>query len=608
MKKITNIEDGLVNANTNAGKAMTVLKVVVIGLLVLLLFLAGFITYLQLSTFDTMVAPLTLVDYASTLDDSTTYTEQGYVVDVPEALLATMLKEQLDISMTDTPYTIEQLVYEQATSSVHMNLTYYGFYLPVSLKVQFLKEGDRVLINADEPSLSKNQIEAFWPFSSFIKSSHPYKTMNTMHLDLSTLNLQKGLRFSSLNVDEATMTASFVVDKAMVQSVFDYMKTSVDETLIEAFEASDDLSLRKAAEWMTQVYPLSDEQRNAIINDLHSGQILTTNLLILTDDTVTAAIEETLAPFGIVINPDAIAMERKRLEGQQVDPVILSLLTALDTYSQDRQMSLNQGKPFDMDTLTTLSVKDVALAGGLSIEESILEKLTFVYHDDIGIAYELDDTTYYIRYENLYEMVGVSEYNTMDGAGAYESVTLVNDYDTFTAVSDYLMDYFQVEKVFIRYMKSDGNSYFVIASPQDEPQLYWNFALISEGGSFTLLDDNVKYISELHEAYPMFNIETATYAIEETKLLKFGDDVIDSVKETILQEMYELGKITHPSNHTIDYLSFDGKYIAFMIGTGKEYVYKVDGTHLQTVYTKDKAVRNWPDIPEIILLQEIPEQ
>lgn len=484
-----------------------------------------------------------------------------------------------------------------------------GFYVPpLSIKADFIKIGDEIVLKASGFKIGKHRIGEFWPLDQIIKGgTHIYESFNRITLSPNRLNTYENIAFAHGKIEPGFFDLTFTIDFALIQSAFDILKSSVDPVLQDAYDVSENLTERKASEWIKQVYPLSDDQVNELINDLLGNQILTRHLMVLAGEASTNTVTELLSQYDIVIDRQQINLDRKVLEGKSIDPLAIQILEALDAQFSDQFIAYNQGKPFDIAGHNTITITELIEIAELDVEESLRAKLSFVLKNGFGVAYQIDDVTYYIRYMDGYEVVGKTDFEAIEGSGVYVEPELVNDTDLWEAIeSPPLKTYFGVETVFIRYMKSDGKSAFVVASPEDDPQQYWNFALYKDE-TFVIIEDNVQSLMDLYSQHPYFNIETGDYEIETLTLLRIDD----AIHETILIEMNQIGKIGHPSNHSIIFSSYDGKYISFVLENGNAYVYKVEGTtygtYLTTVYDKEKAIRNWPDMPKLITLQDKPE-
>lgn len=611
IEEATSKKEDTVVVETNDSKYWwsIMLKTVVVFLLVLLIGVAGLVTYIQSATFDVLQKPVKATSFAEMVQDDLLYTDKGFEVLVPDEVIGTEVGQQMSLKLTDSPYTLNTIFYDGSNRSFLMNLSHSGFYLPLSITTQFEQSDSKINLKIQSIHIGKNKMKLFWPLDKFVQGLLPVSVFETIQLDPMTVALNKGVYYDEGQFDETGIRLYYKMDSELIDEFYQLLKSKADKDLIQTYKDSDDLGAQKAGDLMSQVYPLTDEQLVEVINDLRTSRVLINHLLVLAGEETTSKLAKSLSIYGITIDESQIIQDRKILEGQKWDSLFVEILNDLEAYFSDGFIAFNLGKPFDVVKHETITLKDVVKLNKLNIDKTLLSRLSFVKKDGVGVAYQLDDQTYYIRYIDSYEMQNSIEFAKYEGATTYKAPELVDDLTLWNEIEERLKVYFGVENIFVRYMKSDGESTFVIASPEDDPQQYWKFAILrDESNALEILDDNVKTVMGLHEAHPEFNIETVTYEIERVKLIAVTEETYD----TILSQLYGNGLIGSPSEYEIVYASSNSNYIAFLLNNGEQYVYKVDrssfGTYLQTVYKKDKAITNWPDMPTMILLQDKPQE
>lgn len=602
MSEAKNTEEIAVIANKSS-MWMTVAKAIIICLLVIFVLIAGFVTYLQLATFEEIQPTKTVGELLVESKENLVYSKDGFVIDVPEEVLSTEVTRRLKESLVDTSFDVEKLCYDVNTRTFRMNLTYSGFYLPIAIQTNFISHNQVINLVPESVKLGNKQIALFFPVKSWLLNSKFMEVFSTTTLEPMGRIENTYVSLSQTSVSDGVFVLKYKLDEDMIRLRFDALKLELDEALVEAYKSSDDLKARKAAEMLTQVYPLSDEQIVEIVNDILGNQILTRHLLVLAGDKATFEMAGFLGDNGVPLDTSQIELDRKLLEGQGMNEICDEILMSLDTYFTDIFVAFNQGKPFDIGKLDTITVKDLIELDGLEVDPSLSDRLTFIIRESVGVAYQIDDNTYYIKYHDSYELLDKANFDKIKGSGAYSEAKLVDDLALWNEISAPIETYFDVDNIFIRYMKSDGKSAFVIASPEDDPQQFWTFALMKDS-TFVIIDDKVRAIYDLFEAHPEFNLETATYASEDYRVVKVSDDN----KEFIMERLYQNGTISNRSDYEIVYSSYDGNYIYFKLSDEREFVYKVEGTNLTSLYTKEKANTNWPDISIIITLQDMPTE
>ena len=564
------------------------------------------ITYLQFSTFERVQISKSVAEYYKSIEDQLTYTEEGLVLLVPEEVVGTEMTKEVQRVLVGTQYELENLYYEGESQIVEMNLTYLGFYIPLACKINFIHEGESIRPSYENITIGKNRKDILPMFNGWAKNTIGTKILDKMQFTPDKYISYKGVSLLEVTPEVENLKLVFQVDTSIVQDIMEQMKLAVNAELIIEAENSENNNTRLAVTLLQQEAILSKEQIEALAIDLGGNKKLVEKLLVLIDEDATKILVDKLSEYGVEFSVEKIKQDRKVLKGEKINESAVLLLNTLENHFEDKFIAYNQGKPFDIESFTTITVNKLIDMYTLEIEDELTDKLYFVLNDGVGVSYQIDEETYYIKYLDNYDIVPMDIYNNIKGAGPEKEVAYVDTLDEWTEIMAPVKEFLGVEIVYVRYMKSDSKSAFVIVSPEDDSQEYWSIALYKEE-AFKILESNVQDRMALLSDFPLFNIDTVLAEIETVKLKRISD----SIYKTIIEEMRQLGKLSYSKKYTILYSSYDGKYISFLLSNGEEYVYKVEGTtfgtYLTTVYTKVKALKNWPDLPEIIVLQDKPE-
>ncbi|MCF8017932.1 MAG: hypothetical protein K9L62_00905 [Vallitaleaceae bacterium] len=586
-------------------KSLATIKSLAIGLFVLFVLGCAILTYMQFATFELFQKGETASAFLEKDKENWVYEEHGLDILIPEDVIAHEISILIAKDVEDTPYNLENLYYDGKEQALKVNLTFSGFYLPVVYYMEFFEEEGMLRITYDKVGIGRHELKVIGPLKFLINRGRVSQLLDKLSIDLTQYGKASGLDLMSATPVDQDLKLNFTANEEQIQAIIEQMRGAINKELLPIYSASSSPLAAEAVELLEQIYPLSAKQMKRMIKDVTGGRELVRHLLVLTNETMTNQIVLELRKQGFDLDREQIALDRKALEGQIIDEYAIEIFEGLEAYFADKIVAYNNGRPFDLANMKTISVQDIVKNNNIMIEESILERMNFVLVDGFSIAYEVDPSTYYIKSLDGFEVLSKEDYDLLPGSGPYVEPKLVTDDKMWQEVETILMEKFEVDRVFIRYMKTDGTSIFTIASPVNNPQIYLSFAMM-KNETIHILEDNVQSIEALLEAHPDFNIETATREIETVQLKKLSEEI----QTYILEDMYQQGKLNHPSNYTIEYSSFDGKYISFLVSNGEEYVYKVEdtsfGTYLATVYDKEKAIRNWSDLPKIILLQDRP--
>ena len=586
-------------------KSLATIKSLAIGLFVLFVLGCAILTYMQFATFEQFQKGETASAFLEKDKENWVYEDHGLDILIPEAVIAQEIGALIVKDIEDTAYNLENLYYDGQNQALKVNLTFSGFYLPIVYYMEYDQEAGKLRVSYDQVGIGRHELKVIGPLKFLINRGRVSQLLDKLSIDLTQYGMATGLDLVDATPVEKDLKLNFVVNEGDIQAIIEQMRGAINKELLPIYRASSSPLAAEAVDLLEQIYPLSADQMKRVVQDVTGGRELVRHLLVLTNETMTNQIVLELRNQGFDIDREQIALDRKALEGQIIDAYADEIFQGLEAYFADKIVAYNNGRPFDLVNMKTITVGDIVKDYNIKIEESILERMNFVLDDGFSIAYEVDPSTFYIKSLDGFEVLSKEDYDLLPGSGPYVEPKLVTDAGMWGEVESLLMDLFEVDRVFVRYMKTDGRSIFTIASPVNNPQIYLSFAMLKDE-TIKIIDDNVQSIETLLENHPDFNIETATREIETVQLKKISEEI----QTYILEDMYQQGKLNHPSNYTIEYSSFDGKYISFLVSNGEEYVYKVEdtsfGTYLATVYDKEKAIRNWVDLPKIILLQDKP--
>lgn len=586
---------------------LTALRVVVICIVLVFAVVGGFIAFLQLTTFDKVQNQIAPETFLAETRQSLAYSKDGFVVTVPDEVLAYELEAFLSLKVQEKDMTLESLYYSGAEQKVYTNLSYKGFYVPLSLSLRFQQINTGFTLTYDDLRLSNRE----WAISDRIQTflrNYLGLSHERQNIDIYSKGVNELVEFTDSTYDNGQMVLTFDVNDPRIEDEVVKMRESVDSLLLDHYKSYSDRRTQPVLAIIESTYPLTQEQELELINDGMGGQYIINDMLLLTKGYMTDGLHQLMEDYGLDVDTGKIDLERKAFKGQAVDPDIAQIFVALDEHFGQGIMAFNQGKPFDLDIMTTMTVSELIRRYQIPIDETIAKDMIFVYDDAFKVAYKLDDTAYYVRGLDNYEVLDTARVENMTGGGQFIKPTYMEDPVLWQQTIDFLKGYFSVEDIFVRYMKSDGSSIFTVISTSDDPQDYWAMALMTSDGVFTVLEENVKSILRLMTEHAEFNVEAATKAVENVEFERIADDI----HGYIIDELYDQGKIDSKKDTSIVYSSYDGKtYIAFKLNNGDEYVYKVEstvyGTYLATVYTKEKAKRNWENLSELLLLQDQPK-
>lgn len=596
-------EDNKKAIKTSPG--MKAARLVGVALLLMVCFFAAFIGLLQVGTFERMQVPVTAEDFLRDAGEGLIYEDEGMPVHVPEAVVGSVLRHHYGEGITGPDLMIESTFYDGSEGRFYLNLTYKGFYLPLSYSASFEQ-----LNNDLQVTLSDGQMTKFgWSLGGLGKAMEKRLGIDgkTWTVSLYDFGVNTGLSLKSMAQSDRGLELLMDIDRARVSTAIEAIRADVDPVLLAHYQSFERTRTAPVLDIVMSRGSLRDGQFKRLVNSALGNHYLLKDLLLITDSFESGDLMKLLEDYGVGLDVAEVKKQRHIFKGQTADEAIAHIFTALEGHFE-AEVAFNQGKPFDLEAMETITVRRLVERYDVPVEEALVAYMSFVYDDGFKVAYELEEDVYYIRGIEGFEVVDGNGYKNMTGSGYFTEPVYVTDRELWAQVTTFVKAYFDAGEVFVRYMKSDGNSVFAVVSTDVDPQDYWSMAMMVEEGGVKVLEENVTNISAMMAAHPDFNVEAATKAVETAAFKRIGN----AIHELIIEELKAQRILAKNSDTQILYSSFDGaKYIALKLSDGQEYVYSVEdtvyGTYLATVYTKDKALRNWPGIPELILLQEVPE-
>ncbi len=579
-------------------------KVALIAFVVVLMILGSLVTFLQLKTFDIVQDKQSVSDYMTEVRDTLVYEEEGFVVTVPEEVIGQLAMDYVSNVIEGQSVQLDSLVYDASVSRVKMNLTYMGFYLPLSMKIAFEQEGNIVRLKYTKAGTDDTSDIMGRVIKGLTHLGNAQQTVN-----LNDFKALSDMTLTSLQTVDGLPVLTLKVGEQRLKDLVSDMTSHISEQMLTYYSEFEDDGTQLVLKLVESSSRLSSTQVRLIVNDMVKDQDILYDILMMTENYPLDDLKVALESYGLELDEDRVRVEKLSFMGQAIDDDVKKIFEALDQHFGERILAFNQGKPFDLDTMTTMTITELAETYELTIEEEVLDRMSFVYDEAFKVAYQMDGDTYYIRGIDGYALVSEEDYRQYQGAGSYTEPYFVNDLNLWNDVVAAGAEYLSTEGMFVRYMKTDGESVFAVMSPVTLPQEIYGMAMVKHEDGLQVLDAQVTSIASLIAEYPEFNVATGTRAIENMTFKRIGSDIHDY----ILEQLYGKKKITSISDTTIVYSSYDGKkYIAFKLSNGDEYVYKIQntvyGSYLTDLYTKVKAKRNWSDIPALLMLQDPPAQ
>ncbi len=516
-------------------------------------------------------------------------------IKIPNDVINTMFSERIKGLQLSEKERIQDGYVNTAEGKAYVNMMIRGIYVPIAMEVEFkttdrtislafknMKLRDKKLLTLPNGLEKKLLDKLAGQASQFGVSLDDYQIPPIMSVD--------EVNFKTDQVD--------VVLKVN-QEIF--VKQMKDISMIRSKELygiyqNKEGTQKRAITIMDQRDQLTTAHTEEILKDLFFGkQELIKQLLIVTDEKNMDMVFDDYGHYIKGFQKEDIIKEKNKLILGKIETYCTALREAVEGLSKEEYIVFGN-YPYALGDRKLLNVEDMIEKAQLDIPEDVYQKMDLRFNYDkkaFMIAYEVD---------GAYALVGKDDYDFVDsqvyGAYAYDEPK-DNQVTYDTAIEEQIAAYFTTD-VFIRYMNTDGQYAFVIASAATHYQDYERFALEKENDVWRIVETGISDLYAFSVAHPGFNLKTITDHDMNDKIYALSkEDIAVLVDQLAFRKM-----IPDKKSVTLTYCSYDGKYIALKLSNDEEYVFSIKYAYLDKVYTKDVAVTKWKDISPLILLQD----
>jgi hypothetical protein len=584
-----------------------ILKGMVIVIFISLVLLGALLLYLQLSGFDIENNQKGVGAYLQSVDSENMMSVSGnrITLELPAEVVDTELMKHFNQSELPTYFDIENIQIDSEKSLVYINSSVYGFKMPFSCEFNQTFTDNTLKIELEQVALGNKQLGVFEPISD-----HMLKTLFASQLPIS-IDMDEYNAYDFLEVEGVALVgegaiASLLVAEDWVISQLNEINEAADEELLNLYTTSNNLKMNLAANYIVNTERLQNQDIETLIEDVISEKQIIFRILLLAEEEKVEKLDSQYNGLFNSINIEQIQETKANMLSDFLMEYREDILEALEVnYFSEDIMYINHGNPYGFGDIGMVSLQRVVEESDMIIPESTSEKLAFCYdfdQDKLLISYQIDGGSYLILDEEERYVLDTQTYEEHYGYEETGEAVMTNSVEIWDELYDMVSDYLGAEEVFIRYMKNDEQYAFVIASPSYSFQNYWVFAFKKYGDRWEYLQKNINNIEKFNLANKDFNLEVATDEIDTITVYNLEENMYS----VILQDLINKGVIESTSELTIEYCSYGNVYIACRLSNGNEYVYKVNKSYLETVYTKQDAIINWPDLPVIIYIQDKP--
>lgn len=516
-------------------------------------------------------------------------------IKIPSDVVSTMFSERIKGLQLSEKERIQDGYINTAEGKAYMNMIIRGLYVPIAMDVDFETIDRTIRLVFKHITLRDKDLLAL-PHALENKLLDKLTTKaSLLQVSLDDFHIPPMMGIEAVNplIDQVDVVLK-VNQEAFAKEMQDMSKARSNE-LYGIYQQQEDTP-KRAITIMDQTDQLTSAHTEEILKDLLLGeQALIKHLLIVTDDTHVDKIFETYGRYLKRFAKEDVMNEKNKLVLGKIETYCTALLDALEALPQETYIVFGN-YPYAYKDKKLLHVEDLIIKAQLDIPEEVYQKMDIRF--DYGkkayrIVYEVDGT---------YALVGKDAYAFLDDTayGAYAFDTpKANQVAYDTTIQEQIAAYFNGD-VFIRYMNTDGQYAFVMASSTTYYQDYERFALEKSDEGWRIIETGISDLYAFSVNHSGFNLKTITDDPVQGKIYALSKDD----QAVIMDQLVHRKIIEDKESVKLIYCSYDGKYIALKLSNGEEYVFNIKYAYLDKVYTKDVAMTKWKDISPLILLQD----
>lgn len=570
----------------------------------IIVFIALFIGYLQLSTFG-----LKITNYNATKDYINHYgidmlnqvQEDNY-----QALLPLeVLNEEVTKLFIQAEYSrnidVNSANLNLMTGKGQVNYKVNGFYVPINCNVSYNTSLTGYSITVTAISYGKLKLN----MPKFIDSlfyREIFNTPVTIDMDPSEYSQSVFFEYQKSEITEQGLIVNMTLNLPYVDQFMMTIKESVLSELTDIYENGTPEQV-EALQWINLYSDNKEDITSRIFEDFRKEGKVLKELIVLAEPLVIKSIYSEYSELNSKVKQEDIIVSRNEVIGDAIVVYTQMLLEDLKTYTEEASLVQFRDQIFDLDQMEVVDEVTIRNRYGLDIGDSYLADMhLMVKEGKVVIIYDTHEGSYIEATLGGFTVIDESEYlmNTTFEKALKGQVT--EDGDIYDGVIVALESYYS-QKVFLRYLADDGQQVFAYASTIEKPQTIVAVALEkNEIGEYVVLGSGYTTIYDLNQELTDFNLNLTNRDYESLKFKKLNASSISKIKEGLVERGYL------SDDETLDFYSYDGSQLIYLqLSSGEEYIYTVYRSQvLEEVYTLEEAYTYFDYINPLLMVLSRP--
>lgn len=519
------------------------------------------------------------------------------IVKIGDDDLSTLLKRRIDNFNLQDDVTIKDIYWISEEKRIYLNTSVKGFSIPISLRVQEKVNDQVIVFNFDDITLGNRNIPVPNFIESFIINIYNFDS-KLFEITIEDLNVPDKVSFKNVAFN-SKIEIQLEVDKESIINEINEISKNIDEQILDIYIEDKDSLMKQEVIKLLETSTINNEHIQRLLEDITQDKELLKELLVIADK---KTIEKIFNNYGDYLNikeEEIINIKNQRI-GEKIGEYSSLILSNLNKLMKKGTYLVHKGKPYNLSKDDVVLIQDVVKAYNLDISEEVYKKMNFLFNEDrFCIAYPISETEFLITDSKSYELLDIDVYYEQYNYKEYGNVEYVLDENIRLAIEKPIKEFFQVDNIYVRYMKADDLNAFVIASSENDYQRYQVFALQKQDIDWKIIELSIYDLYEFSTKYQDFNVKTVTdMHITDKLYLLTNED-----KENLIDYLNYKNIIDGYDASQISYTAYDGQYIYIRLKNGEDYVCSIEYSFFGRIYKREKALKSWSKISELITLQ-----
>lgn len=483
------------------------------------------------------------------------------------------------------------------------NLEFNKVPIPIIANIDTKVVNDDVLLNFDNLKWGRLGI----PINIFDNKFNTYINNKKINIiDTRDLNLPYFIHIKNIKFSNNLQMVFEINDKEM-NNVFKLYLNDIDNQIVEYYSNSNDNTHKFVYKVIKQKELLPEDIKILVEDFLNDKKIVKAFLTALSDKSLSVIVEK--YNNGLLeIKKDEIYKEKDNCKAKNYEKNCINLLLALNKYKEENNLELYHiglNNPYDIVTNKIITPAYLNKLYKLLLSDVFIKEAKFIYEiesKEYRVAINLSKNSILLCSNNEYTIIEKVKFDKLYPIYKYEKVRLLSkENNDRKSIESVIESFIKSDELFCRYITSDGNNAYVIASSSNSDQEINSYYLYKNDNTWEIIGIDVEDLKKFNDDFPQYNITLVPSKIVSPEKFTL---ISDNDKHIIINDLYEKNIIKNKDKKQLIYCSYYKPYISIMLNDGREFVYVISYGVLNEIYSKETAKSKFSDIPNILFVQD----